>query len=151
MTISSDAPVAEPLPLEAIQAAATRVTRQGHRLGGDNLLITAKQALAAHTINAAHALGREDDLGSLAAGKRADFAVLAVDPLSVEAGEIAEIRVLETWVDGICHFTADRNADRNSDRTHQRTPGAGPCLTRKPPPPSSCPRASWQTTPDSTS
>ena len=33
MTISSDAPVAEPIPLEAIQAAVTRVTRRGHRLG----------------------------------------------------------------------------------------------------------------------
>ena len=32
-------------------------------------------------------------------------------------GEIAGIRVLETWVDGVCHFTADRNDDRDTDRT----------------------------------
>ena len=99
VTISSDAPVAEPLPLEAIQAAATRVTRQGHKLGGDELLITARQALEAHTINAAFAMGREDDLGSLEPGKRADFAVLAADPLAVQAGGIAEIRVLRVRKD----------------------------------------------------
>ena len=45
VTLSSDAPVAEPKPLEAIQAAVTRVTRQGQRLGADNLRITAEQAL----------------------------------------------------------------------------------------------------------
>ncbi|MGB9033017.1 MAG: amidohydrolase family protein, partial [Paeniglutamicibacter sp.] len=118
VTISSDAPVAEPLPLEAIQAATTRVTRQGHKLGGDELLITARQALEAHTINAAFAMGREDDLGSLVAGKRADFAVLAADPLAVQAGAIAEIRVLETWVGGICHFTADRSTSVEKELEH---------------------------------
>ncbi|MNH48397.1 hypothetical protein D3C79_1122250 [compost metagenome] len=41
--------------------------------------------------------------------------MLAVDPLAVEAGEIAEIRVLETWVDGICHFTADRSTNRTAE------------------------------------
>ncbi|OIH85276.1 hydrolase [Arthrobacter sp. UCD-GKA] len=118
VTISSDAPVAEPLPLEAIQAATTRVTRQGHKLGGDELLITARQALEAHTINAAFSMGREDDLGSLVAGKRADFAVLAADPLAVQAGAIAEIRVLETWVGGICHFTADRTTSVEKELEH---------------------------------
>ncbi|NKX52429.1 amidohydrolase family protein, partial [Arthrobacter deserti] len=117
-TISSDAPVAEPRPLEAIQAAATRITRSGHRLGPDSLLITARQALGAHTINAARTLGREDDLGSLSAGKRADFAVLGADPLAVDAGEIAGIEVLETWVDGIPQFTADRPMRRNLEAQH---------------------------------
>lgn len=107
VTLSSDAPVADPLPLEAIQAAVTRVTRNGHKLGPENLCITAADALAAHTINAARVLGREDDLGSLTAGKRADFAVLSADPLAFAPERICEIAVLQTWVDGSCQYISD--------------------------------------------
>ncbi|WP_217184937.1 amidohydrolase [Streptomyces sp. AC495_CC817] len=99
-TISSDAPVAEPIPLEAIQTAVTRVTRRGHRLGPDDLRISALSALRAHTIEGAISIGREDDLGSLEAGKYADFAVLSDDPLAVAPEEISAIVVRETWVDG---------------------------------------------------
>ena len=108
MTISSDAPVAEPRPLEAIQAAVTRVTRRGAKLGPDSLRITAAEALRAHTLEGAVSIGREDELGSLEVGKRADFAVLAADPLSVDAATIGTIEVLETWVDGKRVFAGDR-------------------------------------------
>jgi hypothetical protein len=107
VTISSDAPVADPLPMEAIQAAVTRVTRRGVTLGPPALAITAEQALRAHTLNAAHAIGREDDLGSIAPGKRADFAVLAGDPLAVPSDEIAAIDVLQTWVGGVARHTKE--------------------------------------------
>ncbi len=99
-TISSDAPVAEPIPLEAIQTAVTRVTRRGHRLGPDDLRVSAVSALRAHTIEGAVSIGREDDLGSLEVGKYADFVVLSDDPLAVDADEISSITVRETWVDG---------------------------------------------------
>jgi len=99
-TISSDAPVAEPIPLEAIQTAVTRVTRRGHRLGPDGLRVSARAALRAHTIEGAISLGREDDLGSLEVGKLADFAVLSDDPLAVADDAISSIRVEQTWVGG---------------------------------------------------
>lgn len=100
ITISSDAPVAEPIPLEAIQTAVTRVTRRGRRLGPDALRVSARAALRAHTYEGAVSLGREDDLGSLEVGKYADFAVLSDDPLAVAPEEISAIRVIETWVGG---------------------------------------------------
>ncbi|MGO4300840.1 amidohydrolase [Leifsonia sp. RAF41] len=108
VTISSDAPVAEPRPLEAIQAAVTRVTRRGHKLGPDSLRISAEAALRAHTLEGAITLGRENELGSLAPGKRADFVVLDANPLTVEAEAIAAIPVRETWVDGIIRFESAR-------------------------------------------
>ncbi|MBS0023719.1 amidohydrolase [Microbacterium paraoxydans] len=108
MTISSDAPVAEPIPLEAIQTAVTRVTRRGHTLGPHDLRISALAALRAHTIEGAISIGREDDLGSLEVGKYADFAVLSDDPLAVPAEEIAAIEVRETWVDGVRRHVAAR-------------------------------------------
>ncbi|SMX99740.1 amidohydrolase [Brevibacterium aurantiacum] len=104
ITLSSDAPVAEPRPLEAIQTAVTRITRRGHKLGPDSLRITAEQALRAQTLEGAITLGREHEFGSLAVGKRADFTVLGADPLEVPGEEIAAIVVLETWVDGIRRF-----------------------------------------------
>lgn len=106
ITISSDAPVADPIPLEAIETAVTRLTLRGHRLGDDGLRIPALAALRAHTIEGARTLGREDDLGSLEAGKCADFVVLDGDPLEVEPEAIAAIRVLETWVAGERRFEA---------------------------------------------
>lgn len=110
MTISSDAPVAEPIPLEAIQTAVTRVTRRGHKLGSDDLRVSALAALRAHTYEGAVSLGREDDLGSLEVGKYADFVVLSDDPLAVAPERIADIRVLQTWVDGEPRHTADTAA-----------------------------------------
>ena len=106
VTISSDAPVAEPRPLEAIQAAVTRVTRRGHRLGPDSLRISAEDALRGHTLEGAASLGRDHELGSLTPGKRADFVVLGADPLAVAGDEIAAIPVLETWVDGVVKHSA---------------------------------------------
>ncbi|MEU9687677.1 amidohydrolase [Amycolatopsis japonica] len=100
VTLSSDAPVAEPNPLEAIQTAVTRTTRRGHRLGGDDLLIDVRSAVAAHTIAGARVLGRDRDLGSITPGKRADFVLLDENPLTCDPSRIAGIGVLETWIDG---------------------------------------------------
>ncbi len=100
VTLSSDAPVAEPKPLEAIAAAVTRLTRRGRQLGQQGLRITPADALAAHTINGARVLGREADLGSITPGKRADFAILSADPLTVAPESITAIEVEQTWLDG---------------------------------------------------
>ncbi|WP_125100178.1 amidohydrolase [Leucobacter chromiireducens] len=107
ITISSDAPVAEPRPLEAIQAAVTRVTRRGHKLGEDSLRISAAEALRGHTLEGAKTLGREAEFGSLEVGKRADFVVLGQNPLDTDGADIAAIPVRETWVDGAVKFRAE--------------------------------------------
>lgn len=104
VTLSSDAPVADPIPLEAIQAAVTRVTRRGHKLGDDSLKIRVFEAIKAHTLNGARALGREDDLGSIAVGKRADFVVLEANPFAFEESQLGSIGVLSTWVDGVAVY-----------------------------------------------
>ncbi|MCW2288637.1 amidohydrolase [Leucobacter luti] len=100
VTISSDAPVADPRPMEAIQAAVSRITRRGTQLGSDDLAVSLDTALRGHTISAARALGREDELGSLEVGKRADFAVLDRDPYATPIPELAAVAVASTWVGG---------------------------------------------------
>lgn len=100
VTISSDAPVADPRPMEAIQASVSRITRRGNQLGSADLTVSLDTALRAHTISGARALGREDELGSIEVGKRADFTALERDPHATLIPDLASIGVTETWIGG---------------------------------------------------
>lgn len=62
--------------------------------------VTVAEALHAYTLAGAHACHWEDDLGSLAPGKRADLVVLGDDPTRVDASRIGDIEVVATYVDG---------------------------------------------------
>jgi imidazolonepropionase-like amidohydrolase len=62
-------------------------------------------ALRALTINGARMMHLDDRLGSLAAGKDADFVVLSGPPFSVYT------QVLQTWIDGVPVFRRDRKED----------------------------------------
>ena len=91
-TVHSDAPLAPPVPLQAASVHATRLTRQG-TISTPSERLSPQQALRAITINAAWSLGLEDEIGSITAGKRADFTVLAENPLSVNTENWADIPV----------------------------------------------------------
>jgi len=96
---SSDAPVISAAPLLGLRDAVTRRTAAGQVLGPGERL-TARDALALYTTQAAAAIHREDELGSLEPGKPADFVVLAGNPLRTVPERIADIPVLATVVDG---------------------------------------------------
>jgi imidazolonepropionase-like amidohydrolase len=63
-------------------------------------------ALKALTLAGAQMLGLEERIGSLKAGKDADFAILEGDPLSVYC------KTQETWVDGVKVFDRNDPQDR---------------------------------------
>jgi predicted amidohydrolase YtcJ len=94
---SSDRPVVQGAPLLGLLDLVQRRTSSGHLLGPDERL-TAAQALHAYTFGSAYAAFRERDLGTLEAGKLADFAVLAADP--TEEATLPDARVLATVVGG---------------------------------------------------
>jgi predicted amidohydrolase YtcJ len=96
---SSDAPVISAAPLLGLRDAVTRRTAGGQVLGPGERL-TARDALALYTTDAAAAMHREDEIGSLEPGKLADFVVLASNPLRTVPERIADIPVLATVVDG---------------------------------------------------
>ncbi len=103
LAFSSDAPVVKDFnPLMGIQNAVQRIDNTGAVISPHQRISTA-DALQAYTCNAALANDDGDKKGTLQAGKYADFVVLDKNPLDTEAGKIAEIKVLQTYVGGkIC-------------------------------------------------
>ncbi|WP_411816607.1 amidohydrolase [Hyphococcus sp. DH-69] len=99
VTLHSDAPLAPPLPLLAASVQMTRATREGGVLTPSEKM-SAYEALEAITIDAAYALGLEDELGSIAPGKRADFTILSENPLVVRGAEWPDIGVWGVVLDG---------------------------------------------------
>jgi len=96
---SSDSPVVPASPLVGIYAAVTRRAESGQvLLPGE--AITAGQALAMYTIDAAYAAAEDDVKGSLTPGKLADIVVLSGNPLNTTPDEIKDIFVEMTIIGG---------------------------------------------------
>jgi len=70
------------------------------RTFGAGQAITLEQAIRMFTINAATRLGLDKDLGTIEAGKRADFIVIDKNPFRIPATDIHTIRVQKTYIDG---------------------------------------------------
>ena len=95
----SDSPVAPLDPMAGIYAAVTRRTSSGAALLPGEA-IDVETAMRMHTLDSAYACMQERESGSIAAGKRADLALLDRDPTAVEPEEIKETRVLMTIAGG---------------------------------------------------
>lgn len=93
-------------PFPAIQAAITRHTHAGEPVD-PHQAVTLMESLGMYTRDAAYAVGREDEVGSLEPGKKADFVVIDEDLLEIDPGEIGGIRPRETWIDGERLFARD--------------------------------------------
>ena len=98
-TVHSDAPLAPPQPLRAASVHMTRETRQGGVSNADEKL-TREQALKAITLEAAWSLGLETEIGSIEAGKRADFTILESNPLTTTPEDWPDIEVWGVMLDG---------------------------------------------------
>ncbi len=62
--------------------------------------LTVPQILKMMTINSAYALDRDQEVGSLVAGKYADLIVLSANPLAIELDELRHIQVKATMIGG---------------------------------------------------
>ncbi|MGA1676923.1 MAG: amidohydrolase [Pseudomonadales bacterium] len=111
-TLHSDEPVTEMGPLRCIQNAVTRALWRDpeHPLAPEEC-VSVEAALRAMTIDAAWQCHSDHEIGSLEAGKFADFVVLAADPRRVPVDQIGAIAVEQTWVEGVCvHSRAEASA-----------------------------------------
>ncbi len=98
----SDFPVESPNPFYGIHAAVTRQDAKGQPAAGwhADQAMTLPEAFRCFTLDAAFAAHQENLVGSLEAGKWADFIVIDQDLFKMPARDIYKTGVLQTWVAG---------------------------------------------------
>lgn len=103
LALGSDFPVERVDPLLGLHSAVTRQDARHWPEGGwyAEQVLTREEALRGFTLDAAWAAFQENDLGSLAPGKWADFVVLSGDVMQIASPAILETRVLSTWLGGV--------------------------------------------------
>ena len=99
VSLHADSPMYPPEPFRLMRTAVTRKTRLGETLAADEA-ISVDQALRGVTIDAAWQLFAEDRIGSIEAGKLADFTRVDRNPHSVDPADLDRIQVSETWLGG---------------------------------------------------
>lgn len=98
-TLHSDCPVTPISPLFSVWAAVNRLTSSGDVLGPEQQ-IDVITALKSMSLYGAKLIFREDDLGSIEEGKKADFAVLDSDPIAADSQTLKDIQVQATFIGG---------------------------------------------------
>lgn len=103
LAFGSDAPIEALDVFAGVHAAVTRRRAQDGPRGGWRVeqAVDVRTALQAYTAGPAWAAGLEDQLGSLEVGKRADLIVLDRDPLEIPPGELLDLAVRATMIDGV--------------------------------------------------
>ena len=86
--------------------AVNRVSRGGAPVGPDQR-VTALEGLKTMTVWAAEQYGESASKGTLEAGKLADLVILDRNPLKVDATAIKDIRVVETFTEGVSIHRAE--------------------------------------------
>ena len=105
----SDAPVERGAPLIEFYAAVARRDLDGFQ-GPDwrpNEAVDRQTALKMFTLWPAYASFREDELGAIQVGKRADFSAFSVDLMTAPAADIPKGHAVLTVVDGVVVYRAD--------------------------------------------
>lgn len=102
LALGSDFPVEQVDPRLGLASAVTRADAQGRPRGGwyPHERLTAFEALRGFTLAAAHAGFAEHRVGSLEPGKRADFVILAQNPLAIDPAGPRSLQIRATYVDG---------------------------------------------------
>ncbi len=107
VSLHSDTPVAPPRPLEEVWIAVNRIGILSHKVKAPGERIPVDRAMRMITIDAAYTLGEEDKIGSIEAGKLADFTVLGADPRKVPSMKIKDVAVIATILGGKVTMTSE--------------------------------------------
>ena len=106
LAAGSDLPIESVNPFEGIQVNVTRRDLSGNPEGGwyPEEKMSRLDAVKLHTIYGAYVSKAENRLGSLEAGKDANFVVCSGDVFSAPEDEIKNIKVLKTYIKGDCKY-----------------------------------------------
>jgi predicted amidohydrolase YtcJ len=108
LAFGSDFPVEQPSPLLGLYAAVTRQDLAGLPAGGwlPDQRVSMAEAIAGFSSGAAYAAHRDDHLGMLAPGFRADLTVLGGDPMTIAPSELPGLAIHAMMIDGELVFEA---------------------------------------------
>ncbi|MGZ9583140.1 amidohydrolase [Paenibacillus marinisediminis] len=99
VVLNTDYPIVSLNPMLEIYRAVTRMTGTGEFFNEEEAISLA-DALKAYTATAAYGVFREDELGTLEAGKLADLIVIDRDLFQVPSEQIQDAKVVLTLMDG---------------------------------------------------
>lgn len=99
LSFHSDMPMAPAKPLQLVWSAVTRLTADG-KVNGPDQAVSVDTALKAITIDAAYSIQLEDEVGSITAGKIANFTVLEESPYDVAPEKLKDIGIWGTVLEG---------------------------------------------------
>jgi hypothetical protein len=98
-TVHNDSPIVPPDIMRLVSITVNRLTRSGYVLGPDQRA-SVLEALYSVTQGAAYQYFEEDEKGSITVGKRADFVVLEINPLTIDPLQLENVGVVETFARG---------------------------------------------------
>jgi predicted amidohydrolase YtcJ len=103
LPLGTDFPVEDISPFKTFLAAVFRVDAKGFPSGGfqPGDALTREEAIRGMTIWAARADFLEKEVGSLEAGKKADFVILDRDLMEVPASKVLETKPVATYAEGM--------------------------------------------------
>ncbi|MDQ7823692.1 MAG: amidohydrolase [Candidatus Eremiobacteraeota bacterium] len=127
LSFHSDLPMGPSAPLNFVWCAVNRETPSG-RVAAPEQRIGVEDALRAVTIESAYSWQKENELGSIAPGKIANFTVLEQNPLAVEPMKLNRIPIWGTVFEGKA-FPVPAGAGRPASSLKDATAGTGfsPC------------------------
>ena len=99
VSLSSDAPVMDPNPMNGLYCAVARRTLSGQEIGVD-MAISLREAVRCYTINGAYASFEEEIKGSIEIGKLADMVVISGDLFDTPINKILKLKIDLTMIDG---------------------------------------------------
>jgi hypothetical protein len=99
ISFHSDMPMAPAKPMQLVWSAVNRFTAEGD-VAGPEQRVDLDTALRAITIDAAHSIRLENEVGSITPGKYANFTILEANPYEVAPEDLADVGVWGTVLEG---------------------------------------------------
>jgi predicted amidohydrolase YtcJ len=100
ISLHSDFCMSPSNPLNCAWVSINRIGQISGKVLGPEEKISVYDAMKAITIGAAYTLGVEKEIGSIKTGKKADFTILAEDPLKVDPLHIRDIKITNKFFNG---------------------------------------------------
>ncbi|MDN3640926.1 amidohydrolase family protein [Simiduia curdlanivorans] len=100
VSFHTDSPSSPLNVFKAMQTSVTRTSQLSDVVIGADQQVSPEQVIRMLTLDAAWQIFEEDNLGSIAVGKKADFTLLNGNPLAQPVSEWTELSVVSTFIDG---------------------------------------------------